>query len=295
MNTLIDSTRFHHHLRHLLPVVLTGAGLFVLSAMAGRAQTVINLDFNSGDLSAFTQSSGVSPVVQGISLGQTAGVGTGGSGGVAFVASPAATDVTAIYSAASFNFTTGTTYTFSTDYHKKSAAGIFSEFQVGFFADNNVTTSSSNRYIGFRIVGQGVTGAANTYQLQLNNRDNSTTDVGLGSTFTIADSNTDWYRLSGALALTDAASKTFSYTISLWSIGSDGTGTPTLLQSVTSTFVNVQLATDTSLWYGFRDQTGTVSAVDNLSVVPEPKSVALLMGAGLMLIVSLRLRSGRAV
>lgn len=295
MNTLTDSTRFRHPLRLLPAVVLAGVGLFVLSAVAGRAQTVINLDFNSGDLSAFTQSSGVSPVVQGISLGQTAAVGTGGSGGVAFVASPAATDVTAIYSAASFNFTTGTTYTFSTDYHKKSSTGVFSEFQVGFFADNNVTTSSSNRYIGFRIVGQGVTGAANTYQLQLNNRDNSTTDVSLGSTFTIADSNTDWYRLSGTLALTDAASKTFSYTISLWSIGSDGTGAPMLLQSVTSTFVNVQLATDTSLWYGFRDQTGTVSAVDNLSVVPEPKSVALLMGAGLMLIVSLRLRSGRAV
>ncbi len=288
---MTDIPCFHRRIRQLFSVALTGVGLFVLSMAASCAQTVINLDFNSGDLSSFTQSSGVSPVVQGTSLAQTAGVGAGGSGGVAFIASPAATDVTAIYSAASFNLTSGTNYAFSTDYHKKGTTGVFSQFQVAFFADNNVTTSSSNRYIGFRVVGQGVTGAANTYQLQLNNRDNSTTDVNLGSTFSIPDVNTDWYRLSGTLALTDAASKTFSYTISLWDLGSDGTSTPTLIQTVSGTFVNSQLASDSTLWYGFRDQTGTISAVDNLSVVPEPKAVVLLTLSGFVLIVGLRLRS----
>lgn len=292
MNILTDTPCFHRRLRQLLSVALTGVSLFVLST-AGRAQTVINLDFNSRDLSSFTQNSGVSPVVQGTSLAQTAGVGTGGSGGVAFIASPAATDVTAIYSAASFNLTSGTNYAFSTDYHKKSSTSVFSQFQVAFFADNNVTTSSSNRYMGFRVVGQGVTGAANTYQLQLNNRDNNTADVNLGSTFSIPDANTDWYRLSGTLALTDAASKTFSYTVSLWDLGSDGTSAPTLIQTVSGTFVNAQLAGDSTLWYGFRDQTGTVSAVDNLSVVPEPKAVALLTVSGLVLIAGLRLRSTR--
>lgn len=272
------------------PLSLAVAGALFLSSIASRAQTAINLNFDSGDLSAFSQYSGVTPVL-GSSVAQTAGVGTGGSGGVAFLASPAATDVTVIYQAASFNLTTGLTYSFSADYHKKSSTSVYSQFQFGFFADNNVTTSSSNRYVTFRVVGQGVTGAANTYQLQLNNRDSSTTDVSLGSTFTMLDTNTDWYRLSGTLTLTDAATKTFSYTISLWSIGSDGTSDPTLIQSASGTFVNAQLASDTSLWLGFRDQTGPISAVDNLSAVPEPK-VAMLLGAtGVLLLTMARRRS----
>lgn len=271
-----------------------GAGsLLVLAAAAASAQT---LSFEgAGDVGQLTQV-GSSTGTAITSLSYTAGVGTGGSGGL--VNSTA--DVTATYTGSSYNLATGTGYTFSIDMQRPSSNGNGQQtlLQLGLFASSGIGTGTSTQYVTFKLVGPGITGTSNLYQMQLQNWDSSQpAATGVGSSFTIATASTDWYRLVGTLTLTNATTHTFSYSFSYLDLGAAGTSTPTVVASASGTLVNASLAADTSLWLGFRDVGTSWTALDNLSIapVPEPASAWLLLpGAVFAVAASRRLRPVRS-
>lgn len=258
--------------------------IFTMSVSMGLAQS-LSINFNSStDLDSFNQynvGGTAKNTTNGLQQADGIGTGTVASGGVQFVPSTGQTDLSAINTTA-FSFVGGGGYVYSIDFHKQAnIANSTQIIQMGF-------SSANNRALGWTATDllsvQLLQSGANTGQLRIGSRttaDSSTTYTNLGSTFALNATNTDWLRLSVTLTLTNEAASQFSYTINLYDIGSTGTDAlSTPLQSVTGTYINTGIATDASVYLGFRYLGTSAAAVDNLSLeaVPEPRSTALVLG-----------------
>lgn len=219
-----------------------------------------------------------------------AGAGENASSGV--VLSTNAT-TSAIYSGYSFDLSSGTTYTTTMDFHKGALTGTSNVniFTLGFASASNsaLTTggaSDSRVWVRFMRI------TTNTYGYQYADVDGGIGNVqSYGSNFTMSDSNTDWYRLS--LSLVRTSGSLLTLTASIYDLGSDGTGTPTLVSGSTLSLdiTNVALSADTSVYTGFRVDSNTAfTGGDNLLLVPEPGSFALLITGVLFLLLGQRRR-----
>lgn len=268
-----------------LRIVLLASSLFVAQGLQSLSAQVINVTFESpSDMSAFVQNrssggTGNSSLVQAAG----AGVGNPATGGLIFSPSGSGADITDINTTIFDLSPTLSRLNYTIDLQKAAYTSSSTLLAaIGFASATNQTFATSGTgadQVQFRLQET----ASNTLRLQLVNR---TSDGGnsldnLGSSFAVANSNTDWFRMGFSLTLTNAAISEFSYTVSIYNIGTQGIDTPTLLQSASGTFINAGLATDSSIYAGLRLTQAGISAADNLYVaaVPEPASL-VLFGVG---------------
>lgn len=259
----------------------------------------INVDFSSPTvMSVFVQNrvagGGNSELIQ----ADNVGTGTPPGGGLIFSPTSAGADITEINTTKFSYLSDLKQINFSLDLHKAgytSSSGLLAS--VGFSSATNFpfsTTGTGVDQLQFRIQET----ANNTIQLQLVNRTaaGGSSTTSLGSVISVLNSNTDWYRITFSLTLSNPATSEFSFQVGLYSIGSDGGGLPILLQPAVGVAINAGLASSTDIYAGFRlIQTG-VSSVDNLNVVAVPEANALLlleMGAGTLLLVRRRIFQAR--
>ncbi|HEX8312721.1 MAG TPA: PEP-CTERM sorting domain-containing protein [Chthoniobacteraceae bacterium] len=174
---------------------------------------------------------------------------------------------------------------------ESSGAGSAGNVAVGISDTSTGSTfqSGSNTFFSLNL-----NGAANNQSLlQIQYRDASGST---GGTQTAASSgaltlaNNEWYQLRATFNRVDAGSLSIT-NASLWSLGVDGTATPTALGSTLSSgnITNLNtLENASSVFYGFamgQLNGGGAKAIDNFSAiaVPEPSSAILgLCGIGLL-------------
>lgn len=84
-----------------------------------------------------------------------------------------------------------------------------------------------------------------------------------------------WYEMAGEWTL--LSSNTFGFTGQLVSRGQDGTDSPALVSSLTTALANADLAALSHLFAGISLRGAEASCFDNVSVVPEPTSLLLLL------------------
>lgn len=266
-------------------ILLLASSLFVAQGLQSLSAQVIDVKFESpSDMSGFVQNrsnggTGNSSLVQAAGTG----VGNPASGGLIFSPSGTGADITDINTTAFAFSPTLTQLNYAIDLQKAAYTSSSTLLAaIGFASATNqtfATTGTGADQVQFRLQET----ANNTLRLQLVNRtsDGGSSLDNLGSSFTVANSNTDWFHMSFSLTLTNDELSEFSYTVSIYNIGTQGIDTPSLLQSASGTFINAGLATDSSIYAGLRFTQVGISAGDNLYVaaIPEPASL-VLFGVG---------------
>jgi hypothetical protein len=267
--------------------------------MAAVAQATTVQFESAGDLANFNQLTAADGVS--INFEHSATAGTAGSGGLVHTAT-GPQDTTAVYSAQSFDLTTGVEHTITVDFQVGDVpTGSFSGaanavVMVGFTANDNTGfySNANDAFIGGRLRHRSSAGGADGLQSQ-------TKIVGGGAVSSPADGGlTDidfvsfnWYRLS--LSVTrDAVQDQFSYDMTLENLGLTGTDAPVSVGNIFGIFSNSSLYNDTTAYAAFRGVPGVLEsnvAFDNFTVtvaIPEPATASLLGLSALVLLTARR-------
>lgn len=267
-------------------LLLICLGLSVVSLGSQTAWSAMVHFESASDLADFNQVTAANAVS--VDLEHAATAGTGGSGGLIHTAT-APEDTTAIYSAQSFDLTSGLTHTLSIDF--KTGPGAISGsanaiVMLGLSANNNTGfySNANDAYIGGRVRRRSSAGGAEGLQSQTKNSGGSPASAPAdGSLADIDFASDNWYRFS--LSLTrDAIENQFSYAMTLEDLGTTGTAAPAAITNGTlaGTFSNSSLYNDTTVYAAFRGvptvPNGNV-ALDNftVTVVPEPTGVTFVL------------------
>lgn len=266
--------------RHpLAPQFMKAILSFVLLAAAScvaSAQVLVNFN-SSSDVTLF-QINGTTDYA----WNSTAG--TGGTGGLLGSGTNAATYA---YTGgnATFDLSAGP-QTLSLDFKVNWTNGTNRAVgQLGFLGASSMQFASgqTNYFLSTRL---STTTTTNTWILQSvqknQTNDSNVTTADIGSGFTLT--NGYWYRHEVTFTRTGTAN-TFSLSGSIFSLGSTGTSTPSLVTSYSNIgFTNSLLYGDTTLVASFRSRGTESPNLDNFSVIPEPSSLALMgVGASLLL------------
>ena len=288
---------FHPHLCSLAVLSVLGS----VSAISAQAQILgYDINFNSGSTTYTDNFRGASDAAAaGFTWGASSG--TGGSGGLTVTNTgannifyrPAPPD----NATSTFDFTSmaaGTTIVTTTDFVWSNIAATDSTLLTAGFVPNNSTVNaltSSGALAGSLIRNAGTS----TVTLRMRNGTTNAATINF-SQATLTAGN--WYQLSYEITKS-ATANTFDYTVSLYSLGATGTGTPVLFNDGTNditlsgTLTNSAIYGDANAFFAYdiRDTVGDtgITRVDNFSVevVPEPMS-ASLVAAGLLSLAAFR-------
>jgi len=289
----------HPHLRPLALLSVLGS----VFALPAQAQILgYDVDFN-GSSTTYTDNFRIANDAAATGFTWGASSGTGGTGGLTVTNTgaqnlyyrPAPPD----NSTSTFDFTSlaaGTTIVSTTDFVWSNITATDSTLLTAGFVPGNTTANaltSSGALAGSLIR----TGGTSTVTLRMRNGTANATTLDFSQSALTAG---NWYQLSYELTKS-ATANTFSYTVSLYSLGATGTGTPVLFNdgtkniTINGTLTNASIYADTNAFFAYdiRDtvsDTG-ITRVDNfgVSVVPEPMS-APLIAAGLVGLAAFRRR-----
>jgi hypothetical protein len=274
-----------------LPTVTCVAGLSLACLITRAGGQTTNVQFESaGDLSNFnlvttgTVTGGNSPTAAGqLAFGSASG--RSGTGGLIHTAG-GTTDLTAVYTAASFDVTAGTPIDLSVFFNTGAAANLTSTgtgavLQLGLSGNSTtgVYGDPGNNFISSRV--NRPTASTNSYNIQTQVKattvNGSVTGTPVAPSFSLTADT--WYRLTLTVQRT-AVADTFSYTTALEDWGTTGASlVSTVSGPLTGTFANADLYTDTTTFGAFRAVEGrATSTFDSFTVVPEPASALLLIG-----------------
>lgn len=290
-------------------------GLLALSALALASPlhaqiTGFAADFNA-DATTYTgnfQRWNTDPQdPQGFTWGS--GFGVGGGGGLR-VDNTAANNL--FYgapgsgTASTFNvagLSAGTMFSSSIDFQWASttdaSATALTTMTFGLAANRTQTAMSSTGSFGGSILRNNST---NTVTLRMRNNNANATTLDFNQSALTAGS---WYRLGFDFTKNETTNE-FGYTVTLFSIGADGTSTPVLFNdgiknlTISGTISNSAIYADADAFFGFdiRDTIGNtgITHVDNftVSVIPEPSAYALLAGGFALGVIGFRRRRVRA-
>lgn len=266
--------------------LLLSAALFVAAVGSQIAQATTIQFESAGDLSNFNQVVSAGAPVS--TFADSATAGTGGTGGLIYGTTPA--DTTAVYSAQSFDLTTGVEHTVSIDFQVGDVpSGSFSGganavVMVGFSgsSDRGFYSDATESYIGGRLRHRSSGGGADGLQSQTKALNGG--PVAFPADGALADIDFvsfNWYRLSLSV-IRDAVQDQFSYDMTLELLGATGTETPLSVGNIVGTFTNASLYNDTEVYAAFRGVPAVANsnvAFDNFTVtsaIPEPASASLL-------------------
>lgn len=269
-------------MKNLLPSLAS----LLVSAACLHATTLIDETFNTP-----TSVSGNFAQISANNFSYSAAAGVGGTGGVIL----GTNSTTTAMDNTSFSLAgagVGTIYTTSLDFQKAALITNTNVMTLGLNSDlTGLGTGSGNK-----VITRVSRTALNTFSFQYGNVADGTGNlVQAPSGFTVADANTDWYRL--AFDLTIESSTSFNLTLNFYSLGLDGTGAATLVSSFNAgSFTNASLLGDATVYAGFRvDGTSNgFTAGDNLVVtaVPEPSALAFVaLGLGMTALLKRRRRA----
>jgi MYXO-CTERM domain-containing protein len=279
----------HPHLRCLATLLALG-GAFAIPA---QAQILgYDVDFNSGST---TYSDNFRTAGDAAAAGFTwsASAGTGGTGGLTvgntganniFYRPNVPNNATSTFDLASM--AAGTSILATTDFVWSNITATDSTVLTAGFVPNNATSNaltSSGALAGSVIRNAGTS----TVTLRMRNGTGNAATLDFSQSALTAGS---WYQLSYEITKSSTAN-TFDYTVSLYSLGASGTGTPVLFNDGTNnitlsgTLTNSMIYSDANAFFAYdiRDTVGDtgITRVDNFDVhvVPEPTAAPLVMAA----------------
>ncbi len=284
-----SSQDFNHQPLTLIMKKILILPFLVCSAQILNAQVITNFssDFNTGPtataLANYKQADGSTST---LNWGATAG--TGGTGGVLLGAG----SINNFYRIGTGNTQTnfdfgslavGGTYSTSIDLRINTSVNDLTVATFGFTTNNAAGTLTSP---GVNVAGGIVRNNSANFQLRMRSDSANVADL-LFAQNTLTSNN--WYQIT--LDLTkNATAGQFAYDLTLWSLGANGTSTPTIFNDgikdirLTGTLTNVPFySTGVAQWaIDARNTAGNtgITALDNFNVVPEP-STGLLMLVGL--------------
>lgn len=88
---------------------------------------------------------------------------------------------------------------------------------------------------------------------------------------------TGWYEIRGDFQFTGADQ--FNLGVSLFGRGVDGTGAPSLISYLTGSAINSDVVSAGSLYAGINGAFQSLAYIDNVSVVPEPNTIMILLAS----------------
>ena len=284
--------------------LLALSAVAVLATSAHAQITGFNVNFNA-DATTYTENFQRWDLDPQDPVGFTwgAALGTGGTGGLEVV-NTAGNNI--FYgapgsgAASSFNIaglTAGTTFNSSLDFvWSNTSSTALTVITTGFSPGRTQNSMSSNGALAGSIIRIG---GSTDVTLRMRNGNGNVATLAFDQGKLTAG---NWYRLSYDITK-DAVENQFSYTVSLYSIGADGTSTATLFNdgtkniTITGSVSNSSIYADTEAYWGYDIRDTLVNGVptnegityvDNFVVsgaaIPEPSSFALLAG-GLTLLV----------
>lgn len=289
-----------------LQSLLALSAVAVLATSAHAQITGFNVNFDA-DATTYTENFvrfGDSAVGE-TGLNWGASGGTNGGGGLVvseasarniFYRPSPASDATSTFNIAGLGATN--TFSSSLDFRwADTSSTALTVITAGFTPENASQTALTS---DGALAGSIIRNNSSTVTLRMRNNNGT-----VANTFDFAQSTFtagNWYRLSYDITK-DAVENQFSYTVSLYSIGADGTSTATLFNdgtkniTITGSVSNSLVYADTEAYWGYdiRDTLFSgvptnkgITHVDNFVVsgaaIPEPSSFALLAG-GLTLLV----------
>ncbi|MET0263733.1 MAG: hypothetical protein ABW223_12590 [Rariglobus sp.] len=262
------------------------AAFFTTAAVAAINSYTVNFNDNASTYTDNFKRFGDDTVMTGLAWG--AGVGTGGTGGLT-VSETAARNL--FYRPTAGNNATstfdvggaagGTVFSSTLDFKWADISSTSTTLITAGFTPNNAsqTALTSAGALAGSIIRNGNT----TVTLRMRNGNADATTLSFDQSALTAN---NWYRLSYSLTKTETLN-TFNYTVSLWSIGADGTATATLFNDGTKnittsgTVVNSSIYADPDAFFAYDIRGGTtgISHVDNFNVgtsaIPEPAHAAM--------------------
>lgn len=245
-NPIMKTT--HHSRLGLMSLGIVATSM-LLAANAGAS---VFVDFDSAtDLNLFTING--TPPDPAVAFSATAGVGGGGG-----LDTSGDTRVYG-YNGASYDIASISSLTIQLDAQKGSTNGIHN--RIGLLTDLGGGFGDPNFYVHYNEDDFNIIGAST-----------STSDTGIDDTVIPVG---NWTRI-----VLEISGDSTSWTINadLFDLGADGTSTPTIVSSLSGTETGI--ASDTSVYAGFKVN-GGASALDNFATtIPEP-SIALLAGFAL--------------
>lgn len=282
-----------------LQSLLALSAVAVLATSAHAQITGFNVNFDA-DATTYTDNFvrfGDSEVgTTGLNWGASGG--TNGGGGLVVTETSArnifyrpspASDATSTFNIAGLGATN--TFSSSLDFRwADTSSTALTVITAGFTPENASQTALTS---SGALAGSIIRTNSSTVTLRMRNNNGT-----VANTFDFAQSTFtagNWYRLSYDITK-DAVENQFSYTVSLYSIGADGTSTPTALKvgeteiTIAGIVSNSSIYADEDAFFGYDIRGGGtgISNVDNFVVsgaaIPEPSSFALLAG-GLTLLV----------
>jgi hypothetical protein len=255
---------------------------FLMASLSLRA-AVLEFDLSTDYTSNWVAVGGTNP------LSYSASIGADGSPGRLDIGSGSATSV---YQPMSFDLNNGNTYSISTFFLGQSllgqiAATLNSAVTIGFVNGPGTAfdTASGTAFMGVNVINTVAGIVVITPQQKA-----STATSGILSTQSgvlssgLALTGGNWYKLT--TTWTYAGSNVFNYTANLTDYGTSGLLPVLSIASVNGSFTNPAFAADDTAYVGLKASTssGAIS-LDNVEIVPEPGTVALLvLGLGALIL-----------
>lgn len=270
-------------------------GLLVLSAAAiatpVAAQIVAyDVNFNAGASTYSDNFLRFNDGALGSGLAWGSSVGTGGTGGLTVTETGArnlfyrpapASNATSTFNTSAL--TVGSVFSTSIDFKWADTTSTATTVITAGFVPTN--TSQTALTSAGALAGSIIRTGNTTVTLRMRNGNANATSLDFGQSALTAG---NWYRLSYDL-VRSATANTFDYTVSLFSIGANGSSTAVLFNdgtkniTISGSVSNSAIYTDTEAFFAYDIRGGTtgISHVDNFvvgSAIPEPSSAALLIG-----------------
>ena len=268
------------------------ATLLTSNALASITGYTVNLNASASTYTDSFQRWATAPEdAQGFTWGSTFGTGGGGglevtntSGNNLYYRPSPASDATSTFNIA--GLAAGVKFDSSLDFKWANTASTeLTSITMGFTPSRAQASLTSAGALAGSLIR---TGGGSVVTLRMRN---GTTNAGTTLDFnqsTLTAGN--WYRLTYSLTKTSTAN-TFDYTVTLYSIGADGTSTATVFNDGTTNITLSGSVTNSSIYgdsdaffgYDIRDTTSStgISHVDNFAVtsaIPEPSAFALVAG-----------------
>ena len=282
-------------------------GLLVLTAAAVASPAVaqivaFDVNFNSASTDFSGNFTRASDGALGSGLAWGAAVGTGATGGLTVTETAArnlfyrpspASDATSTFNTSAL--VVGSVFSTSIDFKWADTASTATTVITAGFVPSN--TSQTALTSAGALAGSIIRNGSSTVTLRMRNGTTDTETLTFNQSALTAGS---WYRLSYELTRTGTAN-TFNYTVSLFSIGANGTSTPVIFNddskdlTIDGSVSNSAIYTDTNAFFAYDIRGGTtgISHVDNFvvgSTIPEPSSFAFAAGGLALGLVALRRR-----